>query len=72
MIPDACIKRIEHIAKMENITLGFVEMFQAASNEAAVLEKPSVTIVVPLYDEECKLQTGDYAPELHFVVRKVE
>jgi hypothetical protein len=51
---------------------GFVDMFEAVANDAQAQNLPSGTLAVPMYDENSGLKKGDWACELHFVVRKVD
>ena len=48
----------------------YVELFEAIAADAAMRDIPSATCIVPIYAEG-DLQVGDFAPELHFVVRRV-
>lgn len=48
----------------------YLELFEAIMADAQIRELPAATCVVCLYDEG-DLQPGEFAPELHFVVRKV-
>lgn len=72
MIPADCEKKIREMAKADYITQGFVDLFTAVANDSRLKENPSGTLIVPMYDESSGLQVGDYACELHFVVRRVE
>jgi len=47
-----------------------LELFDAVTADAFIRELPSATCVVLCY-EDGDLEPGEYAAELHFVVRKV-
>jgi len=49
----------------------YLELYEAIMADAQIRELPCATCVVLLY-EEGDLSPGDWGPELHFVVRKVE
>ena len=68
----SCEDRIMKLGNNESIKKGFVDLFRAVSNEAVLKKVPSATFVQLLYDEDSNLQPGDWAAELHFVVRQVE
>lgn len=72
MIPEQCKDKIRAMSQQDNIREGFVELFTAVSNDADICNLPAGTLVIPMYDEDDNLQPGDWAPELHFVVRRVE
>lgn len=69
MIPDACKQIIMKFGDNESIRRGLIDLFNAASNEAQTKGLPASTLVIPFYDNN--LKPGDWAPELHIVVRKV-
>lgn len=71
MIPETCKNKILAMAAAPKIAEGFVELFSATIKDAKVGDLPAGTLIVPMYDESDDLQPGDYACELHFVVRKV-
>jgi hypothetical protein len=48
-----------------------VGLFNKLSDEAESNGLPAATVVAVFYDEHCKLKEGDWAAELHLVVRKV-
>ena len=48
----------------------YLELFEAIAADAAMRDVPSATCIVPVY-EYGDLSPGDWAPELHFVVRQV-
>ena len=48
----------------------YLELFEAIAADAAMRGVPSATCVVTVY-EEGDLIPGEWAPELHFVVRQV-
>lgn len=65
-----CINKIKAMAS-DNTGQSFCDLFTAIANDSEVQNKPSATLVLPLYDEGSNLRGGDWAPELHFVIRKV-
>ena len=69
MIAADCEKKILGIA--DRPQQGFLDMFRAIEREAALKDLPASTFVFPMYDENSGLQPGEYAAEIHFVVRKV-
>lgn len=71
LAPD-CVKKIEGLGDNESIRRGFRGMFEALANEATSQKLPASTMVMVLYDENSNIQPGEYAAELHLVVRKVE
>lgn len=71
MIHHQCQERIMKMGDDATIRRGLVDMFNAASKDAQEKDLPSATLVVPYYDDQCNLQPGDWAAELHLVVRKV-
>lgn len=71
MIPTACADRVMRLGDGESLRRGLLDLFNAASNDAEIQNLPSATLAIQLYDQECNLQPGDWAPELHIVVRKV-
>jgi hypothetical protein len=46
-------------------------MFEEIAADVKIREIPSGTLIVPLY-EDGDLKPGDFAPELFFVIRRVE
>jgi len=72
MIHPDCIQKVLNLGGNESVKQGLVDLFRAAANDAESQDLPSGTIVIPFYDESSKLQPGDWAAELHCVVRKVE
>lgn len=48
----------------------YLELFEAIAADAEISDIPSATCIVPIYDEG-DLSPGDWAPELHFVIRRV-
>ena len=71
MIKPDCESKIRSM--MANSTgQSFCDLFNAIANDASIERKPSATLVLPLYDDTSKLESGDWAPEIHFVIRKVE
>lgn len=71
-LADGCVRKIENLGNKESIRRGFRSLFEAITQEALAHHLPASTMVMLLYDEEDQLQSGEYAAELHFVVRKVE
>ena len=72
MIPTKCEAKIRDLARGPNLEQVFIELFEVIIKESKALDNSSGTVVVPMYDEETGLQPGDFAPELHFVARRVE
>ena len=72
MIRSECKQIIWGLGDNASIRQAFVELFTAFSDDAAIRGIPSVTHILPCYDENSGLQPGDWAPEIHLVLRKVE
>lgn len=66
--PD-CLRKVEAIG--QNAGRGFADIFRAMATELSLSDDPSQTLVVPMYDETSGLKPGEYAAEIHFVLRKV-
>ena len=56
----------------EAVNRGFLDIFRAMANEGDIDGSPAKTMILPMYDAQSGLQPGDWAAELHLVVRKVE
>jgi len=63
--------KILTMSPSDTVNRGFFDLFNATVNEAALMNLPSGTLVVPMYDEKTNPLPGEYVAELHFVVRKV-
>lgn len=63
--------KILTMSPSETVNRGFFDLFNATANEAKMMNLPSGTLIVPMYDEETNPLPGEYLAELHFVVRKV-
>ncbi len=48
----------------------YLELFEAIAADAAIRSVPSATLIVPIF-EDGDLSPGEWAPELHFVMRQV-
>lgn len=72
MIPSACQDKIWTLGDNESVRRGFIDLFNALSNDAEIQGLPSATLILPFYDETSGLQPGDWAPEIHLVLRRVE
>lgn len=70
-LPTDVEQKIMNLGRGEAINRGFLDIFNAMVNESDIDLSPSKTMVLPLYDASSNLQSGDWAAELHFVVRKV-
>jgi len=68
----SCEEKIMGLGNNESIRRSFVDLFRAVTNNAIVLGVPNATEVLLLYDEDSNLQPGDWAAEIHLVVRQVE
>ena len=67
-----CEKKILALGESESIRRGLLDMFQAVAKDTEIQRLPSGTCIIPFYDAESGLQPGDYAAEMHLVVRQVE
>ena len=72
ILPSDCEQKVLALGKGEAVNRGFLDIFRAMANEANIDGSPSKTMILPMYDASSGLQPGDWAPELHFVIRKVE
>lgn len=72
MIHQDCVDRVMKLGEAESIRRGFVDMFHAMSNDAEMQGVPNATLSMVFYDEQCSLKPGDWAAELHLLVRKVK
>lgn len=69
-IPSDCADKLFQFG--ENVDgRSMVDLFNAAANDARMQQLPASTLVITMYDENSAMQPGDYAAELHIVVRKV-
>ena len=48
----------------------YLELFEAIAADAEIRSVPSATLIVPIF-ELGDLSPGEWAPELHFVCRRV-
>ena len=71
MIRDECKLIIMNLGEDKEVRQGFIELFEAFSADPAAQELPAITYVLPCYDENTKFEAGDWAPEIHLVLRKV-
>lgn len=71
MIRDECKQFIMNLGQDQEVRRGFIELFEAFSNEPGAHELPAITYVLPCYDENTEFQPGDWAPEIHLVLRKI-
>lgn len=72
MIPLPCANRILEMGGEGPVRQAFLNLFNAMSDSSDLDNLPSATLVIPFYDEACNLQPGDWAPEIHLLVRKVD
>lgn len=71
-LPDDVQQKIMGLGRGEAVNRGFLDLFTAMANEGDVDGSPAKTMILPMYDASSGLQPGDWAAELHFVIRKVE
>ncbi|MCI0564662.1 MAG: hypothetical protein MN733_39850 [Nitrososphaera sp.] len=71
-LPADVEKKIMNLGKGEAVNRGFLDLYKAMANEANYDGAPSKTIILPMYDSESGLKPGDWACELHFVIRRVD
>lgn len=72
MIRKECVEKILSLGENQPIRKAFLQMFEQMAKEADKNGDPASTVILQLYDEDSKLQPGDWAPELYLVLRKVE
>jgi len=51
---------------------GMVKLFETLAADAELNEIPVMTLMVPYIADEDEYETGQYVPELHLIVRKVD
>ncbi len=67
-----------HEASVERIRAGrvggdgLVKLFETLAADAEVSDSPVMTLMVPYIDDGDKFVVGQYVPELHLIVRKVD
>ena len=66
--PD-CDSKIEALCQRPKVLQDILECMEEEMSENG---QPSCTLVIPLYDEHSGLESGDLAPEIHMVVRRVK
>lgn len=49
-----------------------IELFETLAADAELNEVPVMTLMVPYIDEIDEYEKGQYVPELHLVVRKID
>jgi hypothetical protein len=49
-----------------------IELFETLAADAELNEVPVMTLMVPYIDETDEYEKGQYVPELHLVVRKID
>lgn len=69
--PD-CEQKVLSIGEGESLRRGFLDIFRATINDCLQQDLPSGTLIIPFYDGDSNLKPGDWAAELHLVVRQVE
>lgn len=69
MIAADCQKKVLGLA--DRPQQGFLDLFNSIAREAELKQLPASTMVFPMFDENSNLVAGDWAAEIHFVVRKV-
>ena len=71
-LPDDVTKKVMALGRGEAVNRGFLDIYRAMANEANIDGSPAKTMILPMYDKDSGLKPGDWAAELHFVIRKVE
>jgi hypothetical protein len=51
---------------------GMVQLFETLAADAELNEIPVMTLMIPYVADEDEYETGQYVPELHLIVRKVD
>jgi hypothetical protein len=72
MISEKCKNFIMNLGTDPEVRVGFINLFDAFSEDPNIQDLPAVSYVLPCYDESCGLQPGDWAPQIHLVLRKVD
>jgi hypothetical protein len=49
-----------------------VELFETLSADAELNDIPVMTLMVPYIDDSDEYEVGQYVPELHLVVRRID
>ena len=65
-------RKIMALGRGEAVNRGFLDLYRVMANEAVLDGSPAKTMILPMYDKDSGLKPGDWAAELHFVIRKVE
>lgn len=71
-LPADVEKKTLALGRGEAVNRGFLDIFRAMANEGNIDGSPAKTIILPMYDKDSGLKPGDWAAEIHFVIRKVE
>lgn len=71
-LPADVERKVMALGRGEAVNRGFLDIYKAMANEANIDGSPAKTMILPMYDSASGLKPGDWAAELHFVIRKVE
>ena len=72
MIAEKCESKILNMGEKGKLREAFLSMFRQMAVAADEAEAPASTVILRLYDDDSDLKPGDWAPELHLVIRKVD
>lgn len=67
-----CSASEEKLAELQINPQAVRDWFRALAKEADITSMPSATLISAMYDKDSVFTTGQYAAELHFVVRRVD
>lgn len=71
MLKQQVADNIRGLSKAPDIGASFLEMFETLCADCKQNDLPSSAVIATMYTEDSKLEPGDFAPEIHFVVRRV-
>jgi hypothetical protein len=67
-----CERQVMALGGNDSIKRGLLDIFKATVQDTIIQGLPNGTCVIPFYDKDSDLKPGDWAAELHCVVRQVE
>lgn len=51
---------------------GMIELFETLAADAELNSIPVMTLMIPYIDDNDEYEKGQYVPELHLIVRKID
>lgn len=73
-IPEHCRDYIKSLGNNSSIRQSFLDLFDALAQESGFRELSANSITIPCFDMDNPpdLDDGDWVPEIHLVIRKVD